>query len=92
MRSELSLNLGSRRDACISRTERHWGNLSQLKHTEEGFPGATVGKNLSASAGDTGSVPGPGRSHMLQSNKAHGPQQSSWAVATEAPVPRAHAL
>ena len=27
-------------------------------------------KNLPANAGDAGPVPGPGRSHMLQSNKA----------------------
>ena len=58
----------------------------------QGFPGSSVVKNPPCNARDTGSVPGPGRSHMLQSNKAHGPQQSSWAVATEAPVPRAHAL
>ena len=32
------------------------------------FSGGTVVKNLSANAGDTGSIPGPGRSHMLQSN------------------------
>ena len=30
-----------------------------------GFPGGTVDKNLPANAGDMGSVPGPGRSHML---------------------------
>ena len=40
----------------------------------KGFPGGTVVKNLSANAGDTGSSPGPGRSHMLQSNEAHAPQ------------------
>ena len=33
-----------------------------------GFPGGTVVKNPPANAGDTGSSPGPGRSHMLQSN------------------------
>ena len=33
-----------------------------------GFPGGTVVKNLPANAGDTGSSPGPGRSHMLRSN------------------------
>ena len=38
------------------------------------FPGGTVNKNSPASAGDTGSVPGPGRSHMPQSNKSPGPQ------------------
>ena len=34
----------------------------------EGFPGGTVVENLPANAGDTGSSPGLGRSHMLQSN------------------------
>ena len=28
------------------------------------FPGGLVIKNLPANAGDTGSIPGPGRSHM----------------------------
>ena len=32
------------------------------------FPGGTVVKNPPASAGDTGSIPGPGRSRMLRSN------------------------
>ena len=32
------------------------------------FPGGTVVKNLPANAGDMGSIPGPGRSHMPQSN------------------------
>ena len=31
-------------------------------------------KNLPANAGDTGSSPGLGRSHMPQSNKARAPQ------------------
>ena len=31
-----------------------------------GFPGGTVLKNPPANAGDTGSNPGPGRSHMPQ--------------------------
>ena len=38
------------------------------------FPGGAVVKNPPANAGDTGSVPGPGRSHMPQSNKARAPQ------------------
>ena len=33
-----------------------------------GFPGGTVVKNPPANAGDTGSSPAPGRSHMPQSN------------------------
>ena len=32
------------------------------------LPGGAVVKNPPASAGDTGSSPGPGRSHVLQSN------------------------
>ena len=32
------------------------------------FPGGTVVKNPPANAGDTGSIPGLGRSHMTQSN------------------------
>ena len=34
----------------------------------EGFPGGTVVENLPANAGDTGSSPGLGRSHMPRSN------------------------
>ena len=33
-----------------------------------GFPGGVMGKNLPASAGDTSSIPGPGKFHMLRSN------------------------
>ena len=32
------------------------------------FPGDSVVKNLPANAGDTGSIRGPGRSHMLWSS------------------------
>ena len=35
-----------------------------------GFPGGSVVKNLTASAGDMGSISDLGGSHMLQSNKA----------------------
>ena len=38
------------------------------------FPGGRVVKNPPANAGDTGSSPGPGRSHMPWSNEAHAPQ------------------
>ena len=33
-----------------------------------GFPGGAVVKNPPANAGDTGSSPGPGRSHVPRSN------------------------
>ena len=39
-----------------------------------GFPGGAVVENLPAKAGDMGSSPGLGRSHMPQSNKARAPQ------------------
>ena len=62
-------------------------------------------KNAPASAGDTASSPGPGRSHMPRSNQTHVPQLLSLrsrahepkllspsTTTTEACVPRAHAL
>ena len=52
-----------------------------VKCWSRGFPGGTVVKNLPANARDTGSIPGPGRSHMPWSNKAHAPHY--WACALE---------
>ena len=40
----------------------------------QGFPGGTVVESLPANAGDTGSSPGLGRSHMPRSNWAREPQ------------------
>ena len=45
-----------------------------------GFPGGAVVENLPANAGDTGSSPGLGRSHMPQSNWAREPQLLSLRV------------
>ena len=42
-------------------------NMS-FKRVGEGFPGGAVVENLPANAGDTGSSPGLGRSHMPRSN------------------------
>ena len=39
-----------------------------FKSIYRGFPGGAVVENLPANAGDTGSSPGLGRSHMPQSN------------------------
>ena len=47
------------------------GESLRLKRTQNvvwDFPGDPVVKNLPASAGDTGSIPGPGRFYMLQGN------------------------
>ena len=69
-----------------------------------GFPGGAVVGSPPASAGDTGSSPGPGGSHMPQSSWARAPQLlslhsrarepqllSPHAATTEARVPRARA-
>ena len=45
-----------------------------------GFPGGTVVEGLPANAGDTGSGPGLGRSHMPQSGWAREPQLLSLRV------------
>ena len=48
--------------------------MAQHVHTaifimdNQDFPGGTVGKNLPASAGDMGLIPGPGIFHMPRSN------------------------
>ena len=68
----------------------------------EGFPGGTVVQSPPANAGDTGSDPGPGRSHVPWSNWARVPQLMSLhsrarepqllspcAATTEACAPRA---
>ena len=39
-----------------------------LQKRHPGFPGGAVVENLPANAGDTGSSPGLGRSHMPRSN------------------------
>ena len=41
---------------------------SPIKTLAKGFPGGAVVENLPANAGDTGSSPGLGRSHMPRSN------------------------
>ena len=45
-----------------------------LRKVKQGFPGVSVVKNPPANAGDTGSIPDPGRSHMQWSNSAWQPQ------------------
>ena len=42
--------------------------IYKLRIKGEGFPGCTVVENLPASAGDTGSSPGLGRSHIPRSD------------------------
>ena len=63
-----------------------------MTHT---FPGSPVIKNSPVNAGDKGLTPGPGRLHVLQSNKDRAPQLLSWRCRAHMPqllspyVPRA---
>ena len=45
-----------------------YDNIFENKNILLGFPGGAVVENLPANAGDTGSSPGLGRSHMPRSN------------------------
>ena len=58
----------------------------------EGFPGGAVVENLPANAGDTGSSPGLGRSHMPWSNWAREPQLLSLRVWSLCPATREAAI
>ena len=53
---------------------------SSNKEMRGGFPGGAVVESLPANAGDTGSSPGLGRSHMPQSGWAREPQLLSLCV------------
>ena len=44
------------------------GIFSYLRYSVLDFSGGAVDKNPPANAGDMGLIPGPGRSHMPQSN------------------------
>ena len=56
-------------------------NKGEIKtFLNRGFPGGTVVENLPANAGDTGSSPGLGRSHMPRSSWAREPQLLSLRV------------
>ena len=62
------------------------GEKISIKLGVKGFPGGAVVKNPPANAGDTGSNPGQGRSHMLWSNKARAPQLLSPRATTTEPT------
>ena len=55
-------------------------NKKSVKKNNGGFPGGAVVENLPANAGDTGSGPGLGRSHMPLSSWAREPQLLSLRV------------
>ena len=54
-----------------SHNEEFWESRvtpTQIQNGLRDFPGGAVVKNPPANAGDTGLVPGPGRSHVPRSN------------------------
>ena len=55
-------------------------SIGRAKKHVWGFPGGAVVENLPANAGDTGSSPGLGRSHMPRSNWVREPQLLSLRV------------
>ena len=61
------------------RVENGWAE-SRVKRTRRGFPGGAVVESLPANAGNTGSSPGLGRSHVPRSSWAREPQLLSLRV------------
>ena len=67
----------------------------KVKTEEQDFPGSPVVKNPAVNTGDAGLIPGPGRSHMPQTNEACAPQLVSKHSRAHAPPllsPRATAI
>ena len=65
------------KDSSIYANQSMWYTVLtdwRIKTIWSGFPGGAVVENLPADAGDMGSSPGLGRSHMLWSNWAREPQ------------------
>ena len=89
---------------CLRSFRLTWNYKHHKNELPWDFPGGGVVKNPPANAGDTGSSPGSGRSHVPRSNqalapqllslcsRAREPQLLSWrATTTEARAPRARA-
>ncbi|XP_073655683.1 cytoplasmic tyrosine-protein kinase BMX isoform X2 [Tursiops truncatus] len=68
----------------LYRPQLAWDTVYQVMHScwheLRGFPGGAVVESPPADAGDTGSCPGPGRSHMLRSSWAREPWPLSLRV------------
>ena len=59
---------------CMWRGMWDLSSPTRIKPMLLGFPGGAMVKNPPANAGDTGSSPGSGRSHMPRSNETRAPQ------------------
>ena len=61
-------------DRKLQEGKNHFWFLPACRIRSGDFFGGPVVKNLHASAGNTGLIPGPGRCHMPRGNQARGPQ------------------
>ena len=77
---------------CDNMDETEGIELSEISHhrktNSRDFPGGAVVKNPPASAGDMGSIPGPGRSSEAHAPRARTPQREATAVRSHAPQQR----
>ena len=67
-RCSTSLNITEMRIKTIMRYHRTPVRITIIKKIYGNSPGGAVVKNSPANSGNTGSIPGPGRSHMPRSN------------------------
>ena len=79
-RSPWSFMLDPQTFSALESFRTIWVTWGASKTNIRGFPGGAVVENLPANAGDTGSSPGLGRSHMPRSNWAREPQLLSLHV------------
>ena len=79
---EIPMRLKPDFSAETLQARREWQDILKVmkKKNLQGFPGGAVVENLPANAGDTGSSPGLGRSHMPRSGWARGPRLLSRRV------------
>ncbi|KAJ8785494.1 hypothetical protein J1605_007091 [Eschrichtius robustus] len=89
--SQAFLSVGVWMDLANGRQWREIEEQTSYQEERQGFPGGAVVENLPANAGDTGSSPGLGRSHMPRSNQAREPQLLSlrvWSLCSQQERPR----
>ena len=90
------LGVGPAQPLCKWNAADFWPQVPETllrpssRRTLLGSPGVSVVKSLPANAGDAGSIPGPGRSHMPWSCEAHAPhllhlRNRAWQVQQEKP-------
>ena len=68
IKGSFSIILGKLKGSDLVRWQQNYNPYCEVKTRGGGFPGGAVVENLPADAGDTGSSPGLGRSHMPRSD------------------------